>query len=334
MNWETRLSNGEAPAYLVHGEETLLNRDAVDWLRDRVLSGGIEDFNLDRFDGQEGFDAERVIQSALTLPMMAPKRFVWVRNAQLIFSRSKDALKPILEYLDGPDPTTCLVFEANATIKKNTVLYKRLNKCGVVYQTVTPRERELPSWSQNRARMIGRRLSDSAANALAECIGSDLAGLAQAIERLSLYVPQEQTIEESHVRETIAHTRTHSVWDLVDGVAGRDVGRALYEAHQLLDGGQAPLQLLSLVIRQFRQLLIGADVRRGGGSLSQAAESAGVPRFRERQFDRQLGSYTFDELVRALERLEDTDRALKGSKLPNDMIFEAMILDLCAPRSS
>ena len=119
------------------------------------------------------------------------------------------------------------------------------------------------------------------------------------------------------VTETIAHTRAYSVWELVDAVANRQVSKALARAHLLLGQGQAPLQLLALVIRQFRQLLVGADTRRRGGTVTEAAAEAGIPHFRERQFAAQLRQYSFEELLRALERLERADATLKSSKMPD-----------------
>ena len=100
-----------------------------------------------------------------------------------------------------------------------------------------------------------------------------------------------------------------------------------------MDQGKAPLQLLALVIRQFRQLLIGFDVRQRGGFIAEAASQAGIPLFRERQLGSQLRNYDGSELIAALGRLEQPDASLKSSKLPHDMLFEAMILDLCAPKT-
>jgi DNA polymerase III delta subunit len=88
------------------------------------------------------------------------------------------------------------------------------------------------------------------------------------------------------------------------------------------------------VIRQFRQLLVGHDVRNRGGSLAEAANQAGVPHFRQRQFGDQLSRYSFEELIVALRRMEKTDSSLKSSKLPDELIFEALLLDLCAPRTT
>ena len=333
MNWSKKLQDGQSLVYLIHGDDTYLAREGVEWLRDEVLAGGVADFNLDRFDAREHFDAGRIAQACHTLPMMAPKRMVWVRNSEAALGRSKDALRPLLDYLISPDTTTCLLFEATCRVKKNSVLYKRIAKVGCVVEMETPRERELPSWVTGQTRSRGRQISNQGVDYLVEAIGADLGALDAALERLSLFVPSPERIELDHVRECVPHTRTRTVWELIDAVADRNVAKALTRAHQLLDQGKAPLQLLALVVRQFRQLLVGHDVRNRGGSVADAAKAAGIPHFRQQQFGRQLSRYSFEELLMSLNRISQTDTALKSSKLPDAVLFEGLLLDLCAPRT-
>ena len=300
--------------------------------RAKIMVEGLEDFNLDRFDARENVDVERITQTARTLPMMAPKRMVIVRNAEALFGRSKDALKPLIQYIEDPDPSSCLILQAMNRVKKNGQLYKRIQKHGCVYEAAALKIRELRPWILHRMKGMSRQISRDACDYLVEAVGQDLAHLESALERLCLFVPEPQTVELEHAEATIVSTRTRTVWELVDAVADRNAARALSRAHQLLAQGNAPLQLLALVIRQFRQLLMGCDVLRQGGPLGAAAKQAQVPPFREKQFGEQLKRYSWDELRAALHRLQQTDTQLKSSKLSHSLIFEAMILDLCAPR--
>ena len=177
-------------------------------------------------------------------------------------------------------------------------------------------------------------MSASAVDYLVEALGNNMAGLSNAIGRLVLFVEEPHTIELSHARECVPYLRTHTVWELVDAVVDRDVARSLEQAHLLSGPGKASLQLLALVVRQFRQLMLGFDVRSSGGSLAAAASAAGVPSFRQNQFERQLKRYSGVELGCALRRLEKTDLALKGSKMPDELIFEELLISLCAPSAA
>ena len=142
----------------------------------------------------------------------------------------------------------------------------------------------------------------------------------------------DAVVQAEHVEQTVAHTRARTVWELVDAVADRDASKALARAHALLDQGERALGLLNLVVRQFRQLLLGRSALLNGASPDQAAAAAGVPSFRVRAFVRQVERYQGRELLDALDRLAAADRALKGSKVPDALVFEGLVLDLCAPR--
>ncbi len=330
MNHDSQLARGEAPVYLLHGDEPFFTREAAAWLRTTVLAGAPEDFNLDRFDAKEDLDPERIAQAARTLPMMGPKRLVLVRQAEVLLHQPAAKVKPIVTYLKDPDPMSCLLFVANTKVRKNASLYKAVKKAGVVVEYKTPWERELTGWVQGRARNRGRQLRPDAAHMLVHAIGRDVAGLDAALDRLCLYVDGGAPIEAQHVEETVSHTRTRTVWELVDAIAERDTPQALARAHRLLEQGESALALLGMVARQFRQLMIGSDLRASGMSPTDAAKEAGVPAFRARAFARQLEKYRMDELVGAVARLAEADAALKGSKLSDALIFEGALLDLCS----
>lgn len=327
-----KLARGEAPVYLIHGDETFLTREAAQWLKDTVLSQGVEDFNLDRFDARDNVDPERIVQAARTLPMMAPRRFIWVRNAEVLFGQSSAAIAKLIAYVESPDPSSCVLLQAMSRVKKNGKLYKRIAKHGCVLENGTPRERELIGWVRAAARRRGRTLQPDAAAMLVEAIGRDLAALDTAIERLTLFVEGDAPIGLAAVEATVPHTRVRTVWELIDAVAERNVSVTLQRAHQLLSQGEEPLRLLALIIYQFRQLLVGRAAADAGATIQDAARQARVPRFKVQAFGRHIGNYRRVELLSALERLAEADRALKSSKMPSDLIFEGVLLDLCAPR--
>lgn len=332
VKFERTLAEGRAPVYLLHGDESFLIRQGAAWVRQAVLQGIAEDFNLDRFDARDGLDIDRMLQAARTLPMMAERRLVWVKHAELIFSKDAKSLAKVIKYVENPDPSSCLMFEASARVKKNGALYKRVAKFGCAAEFTTPRERELPDWVRSRVSGRGRTMRADAVALLVEAIGRDLAALDGAVDRLALFVDAEAPIELEHVEAVVSHTRARTVWELVDAIADRRLPVALMHARRLLDQGEHALRLMGMVTRQFRQLLIGRSARAGGATPQEAAQQAGTPSFRAQAFARQLRNYDGAELLRALERLAEADLALKGSKVPPAIVFESMLVDLCAGR--
>jgi DNA polymerase-3 subunit delta len=324
------LKNGEAPLYLLHGEATFLTRRAFEWLRPKVTGGFAEDFNLDRFDARDKTPIDRIVDAARTLPMMAPRRLVWVKNAEVMFTGQGGNNPALLRYIEKPDATTCLVFTANDVVDRRGKLYKALDKAAVVWEARTPPERELVPWITAQAVERGRVIQPDAAHLLAEAVGRDLAGLDAALERLCLFVEAPAAIGLKHVEDTVPHTRAHSVWELADAVADRNLGAALAHAHELLGQGEPALKILGLIADRVRRLILGRAARANGASVQEAAQAAGIPPFKANDFGRQLQRYKGAELLQALERLAAADWQLKRSKLDDELLLESLLMDLCA----
>lgn len=325
------LKNGEGALYLLHGPAPLLTRRAFDWLRPRVTGGFAEDFNLDRFDARDRLPLDRIVDAARTLPMMAPRRLVWVKNAEAMFVGQAGNNAALLRYIESPDPTTCLVLTANDTVDRRGKLYKALEKAAVLYEAHPPSERELVGWISAQAAERGRTLHPDAAHLLADAVGRDLATLDAALERLCLFVEAPAPIEMAHVEQCVPHTRAHSVWELADAVADRNLPKALATAHELLGQGEPALKILGLVADRVRKLILGRAARANGASVQEAAQAAGIPPFKANEFGRQLQRYKGAELLQAMERLAEADWQLKRSKLDDELLLESLLIDLCAP---
>ena len=84
-----------------------------------------------------------------------------------------------------------------------------------------------------------------------------------------------------------------------------------------------------------RQLRIVARMREGlseGLRPQEAAKRAGAPPFKANDLTESARRFTADSLGRAFALLAETDRALKGSKRPPDVILQGAVLELCADR--
>lgn len=328
------LKNGEGPLYLLHGEATFLTRRAFDWLRAQVTGGFAEDFNLDRFDARDKTPVDRIVDAARTLPMMAPRRLVWVKNAEALFSGQAGNNAALLRYIERPDASTCLVFTGNDVVDRRGKLYKALEKAAIVWEARTPPERELVPWIAGQAQERGRILHPDAAHLLAEAVGRDLAGLDAALERLCLFVEAPAPITMEHVAATVPHTRSHTVWELADAVADRNLGAALAHAHELLGQGEPALKILGLIADRVRRLILGRAARAQGATVQEAAQAAGIPPFKANDFGRQLQRYKGSELLVALERLAAADWQLKRSKLDDELLLEHLLMDLCSTETA
>jgi DNA polymerase III subunit delta len=318
--------------YLIGGEETSLAEKWVQALREQIFHDGGEDFNLDRIDARNVTDIEQITQAARTLPMLSPIRLVLVNHAEAILAFAKDRVKPLLAYIDDPDPSTVLVFHSRNKIGKAGALVKALRAKACVVECNVLREREVLPWLKNEAKSNRVQLDHDAAVLLVDCLSNDLRGLTDALNRLVLFVGKDQPVTAHAVSELVVPSRTKTIWEFLDALGDRAPGRALQTVAQLLDQGDAPLQILAMVSRLYRQLSIGHSILSQGGSKSDAAKEAGVPRFKEATFAKQCGHYSRTDLARARSTIFKLDGLLKSSKVDGRLWLEHGILEMSAPQ--
>jgi DNA polymerase-3 subunit delta len=307
------------------GTERLLIERAVDAVRSAVDSMGAPGFNVEVFDGK-GLDAARVISAARTLPMMADTRFVLLRHV--------DAMTPteqtnLAEYLDDPSDTTCFIVTA-AKLDGRGKLAKAAKKKGYLVEAKPLRGRELREFIRAEATAREHNIAPQAIEALLDAVGDDLAAIDDAMERLSLFVGAGQRIDAEAVMACVTRIRVESIWSLVDAIGLKDRRKGIAAAQSLLDDREPPLRLLAMVARQLRIVARMREALSEGLRPQEAAKRAGAPPFKAGDLTESARRFTADSLGEAFALIAETDRALKSSKRPPDVILQDAVLELCA----
>jgi DNA polymerase-3 subunit delta len=313
------------PVTVIAGSERLIVDRTVDALKQAALAGDAGGFNSDLFQGA-ALSAQTLINTARTLPMFASSRFVLVRAAEAIPAGEIDAL---CAYMRKPSPEACVVL-VSEKLDGRSKLAKTAIELGCWFEALPPRPNELPQMAQEEARARGHALDYDAAQSLVDSIGTDLAALDDALERLSLYVGEGQPIGSEAVEQCVSHARTASVWTLVDAVGARNGKVAIATAASLLGNREEPLRILALLARQLRTLARLRGALKSGLKEQEAAQKAGAPPFKARELSQLARRFSDVQLARAFATLAEADLALKGSKVPGPRVLERALLELCS----
>jgi DNA polymerase III subunit delta len=326
----TRAQQGEVwPVYLIAGTEHVLRDKLVRALRESVLAGGLAEFNEDKFSAGE-VPIERVIAAAQTLPMMSPKRFVLVRNLERwdTGDAASAAFEALAGYAEAPSESTCLVLLCDK-LDGRRKLAANAKKKNFLVPCEPLDERELVRYIEELAKERNAEISSSACERIARLVGPDLAPIADAIERLSLYVGPGKSIDEDAIAVCVTRIRTEDTWALVDHIGRGDIARALFALADVYDPRDRGLPLVGALAWSFRQLLKLKLGEARGMRTDDAARAAGIfqpNRARELSIRGQaLGTR---ELERWLTVLAHTDQELKRSRRPAEYTLETMILKL------
>lgn len=306
-----------APLYVFHSEHPVLIERVVTAIRDVAVPPAARGFNYDVVEGKPS--ASKIVALAQTLPMMAQRRMIYVRDLAGI---PADEAEPLLAYLAKPNPSTVVVAVASK-VDKRIKLFAQLSKKGFLHGLEAPRQ--LAPWVRAEAQALGVKMDPAAITRLVEAVGSDLSRLALAVEQLGLYAMEpaapggtgkasRRPVTSDDVDDLIADTRERSVFELTDAIGAADRGRALAAVGSLCDQRESAVGVVVMLARHIRQLSLVHTLRAANTPRNEWGSRLGVPPFIVDKVVAQARSYSPAALSAATRRLAEADRALKGDQ--------------------
>jgi DNA polymerase-3 subunit delta len=309
------------PLYLVVGEESWLADEALAALR-RHAAPADDLMNSHVFSGAE-VAASELVAIAQTLPALATRRFIVVRDAERL--ASSDLLA---DYCGDPAPTTCVVF-ITAKLDRRKSWAAALVKRAVTVACDPLKPAALRAWLQREASARGMRLGEDAlAYLLARSDGS-LRALAQDLEKLSLSRPDAKapiTVEDLAILSP--GEAAVSVFEWAHAVAMGKTTDAIAFARRLLQD-EAPLLMLSILAGQWRKMLRYRALVDGGATAAQASSALDLPPFAAARVGDAARRRTAAQLIAGLTWCLETDAAVKGGTLAPALAMERLVSALC-----
>ncbi|HEX6839736.1 MAG TPA: DNA polymerase III subunit delta [Polyangia bacterium] len=317
------------PLYFVHGKERYLVDRAVELLRARVLDPRTRDFNYELFYGKEA-GAARIAQAARTLPMMAKRRLVLVRDAD---EMTGDELGALIPYVSDPAPESCLVFVAEKADQR-LKFFSAFKKHGVMLKLDPLYERQLPDFVRGEAKARGVTLAPDAVTMIVDEIGADLGQLADAVERLAIYAGERKQITAEDVDKVVATTRQRNVFELANAVGAGDRAHALAVLSSMLGARESGVRIVAMLARHLRQLWITSELLGRTRDKFEIAGALGIPPFFADDIIRQARNIDAERAKRMHAALFKADKDLKSSRLDDARLLEALILELTRTNAS
>ncbi len=332
------------------GPDTFSRGEALAALRRSLDGNGMLVTNTAVFDGKS-VKPEELFAACDTVPFLAAHRLVQVegllaaqegrmRRGRTARGRAS-AGEPsagdsspwaaLAEYAPRLPPSTELVL-VEGELRADNWLLAALRDGVELRQFPLLGPQELQRWVQARAHAVQAPITPRAAATLAESVGANLWQLNSELEKLALYA-HGRPIEVSDVTAMVRTAEGGTVFQLCDAVLAGRGGEALRLARLLLDGGAAGPYLLTMLARQFRQLLVARDLQRSGAPRAEIARRAEVPDFRVMNVVNQAQRFPPGRLEAIYERLLAADLAVKRGEQDEDAAIELLVAELAMQRA-
>ena len=312
-----------APIYFLYGEEPYLLNQSVARFKYAVLPEGAEDFNYTQFYAHDA-EVGIVRDSVETLPMMAPRRLVILKEAQDLTDKEWSELEPLIQ---EPVDSSVFVILASRVDKRKKAIRLLLDKADCV-EFKKPYENQVPGWIKYIAGTLNLDISTEAIHLLHKLVGHHLVEVEAELKKLGEYVNYSRKIEVADVAATVSRSKEESVFDFTRAIGENNRVKALEHLVDLLDQGQSEIGIVSLLARHIRLLLSikkGVDEGLSGAKLAHFAQ---VPPYFLDGYVDQSRLWPVKKLEEALVILSETDKALKSSPLSSHIWLENMVLKI------
>ena len=110
-------------------------------------------------------------------------------------------------------------------------------------------------------------------------IGAELGQLADAVERLAMYVGERKQITAEDVDKVVATTRQRSVFELANAVGAGDRAPALAMLSSMLGARESGVRIVAMLARHLRQLWITSELLQRTRDKFEIASALGIPPF-------------------------------------------------------
>jgi DNA polymerase-3 subunit delta len=312
------------PLYYLYGEEPYLMEKCVQRLLDRLVPADLRDFNLSVYYATEA-KGDAIAETAATLPMFSSWRVVLVKKADALSAAS---LEIMTAYLQHPSPSTCLIFQGEK-IDQRKRFFQEMKKSGELVEFKRLYENQLAAFVRNEASSRGKTIDTAAAELIVYLVGNNLQELVSELDKAILYAGGKDILRADDVRSIVSATRINSIFDLTDSLGDKKLDRALTSLGTLLEGGEAPLLVVSMITRHFRQLWKVRDLLDRNTPAGEIGKAAGINPYFLQGIVRQAGNYSAAELGHAFGRLFELDLAMKSGRGRPRVLLEQFFMEFC-----
>lgn len=366
--------------------DAFLQKRVLDALLNWSLDPEARDFNMDSLDG-ENATVNDVLTLCGNLPFLSERRAVVVNRAERLEnmhragdgetpakttkakSKTASPAKRLSEGLKNLPPTTVLILlrtpetpdpgvRAGTPRAVNAAVDKVLEGDAgglIVNCIIDVKDARTPvAIVQNEAEAQGIVLAPDVARFLVERCGHDVALLLSELNKCALRAGPGNAVTRPIVEEMTRRKLQETIFDLTDALGERKTAQALGLMRELLEAGESPQQIFTMLVRHLRQLLqarsfLDAGVSLDNGTLRRLppALAAQLPKdnlaaflqnqsWAGKRFTVQARNFSVTQLQNALRGALATELAMKGiegdggaeSKKEPELLLELFIAQL------
>ena len=321
----SQLQRGLKSLYTLHGDEQLLQQEALDTIRAHARGLGYSERSSHTVAGAH-FDWSAVLAASGSMSLFADKQIIEIRIPS--GKPGKDgsvALQQLAEAArDNTEVLTVVLLPRMDKTSKSAAWFTALESFGITLEVQPVERAALPQWIAQRLGALGLRVEPGEAGQrslqfFADRVEGNLLAAHQEIQKLALLFPadlQGGVLSFAQIESAVLNVARYDVFKLSESVLGGNPERV----QRMLDGlqaeGEAEVLVHYTLAEDIRALKRVKDAMAQGRPLPMALRENRIWGNKERLFERVLPRLSAAALTELLQSAHLVDGIVKGLKQP------------------
>ncbi|WP_036729716.1 DNA polymerase III subunit delta [Peptoniphilus mikwangii] len=317
-------------AFLFYGYERLLMDNAIEYVKKKYVSRGMETFNLSLYDGNN-LTEDKLMSSCETLPVMNDKRVIFVKGANAF---SESVTKEFYKFLDNIGEFLILVFlDEDNKIDKTKTFYKYFSKNNRAIEFPKLSGKDIFNFIEGYLVRKGFDISKSDISYLSLKSGYDSKNLDMTLYDLKneldkmLVLSEVKKIDREVIDRSMTQNADSNIFNFLDALCNKNTEKSLMEFKKLHLLNEPIERIFSMIVRQVRLLIMYGDLKSNGYKDVQAMNYMGIKQYEYSKISKFSHNFDLKFLYQFYEKLLNIDEYFKTTQLSKYILLEMLIVE-------
>jgi len=302
------------------------------YLEQIMESSEIKDEDIEYYDYEED-GLEAAVQSAMTLPFLADKKAVVLKNCTFLTDIkpvTNDESDNLKNYCGLVNPTTIFCLTVNCEkldLRKNIVKYLTKN---IDFKELNSKNDTNSIYQRIKAEVErnGLVIESLALTQFVNRIGNDSDMLENELAKLITFALGKKRITSDMVYEIVTKDLDDNIFELVNAIIDRDLSKTMDIYNDLKSLKIDPIWMLTVITGKFQEILYTKELLKLKYRNEDIMKYFNASKGRVYYMVQNAKNIDDDLLVRLLEETEELDYKIKSGQIDKDLGIELFLLGM------
>jgi len=241
--------------YLFYGEEDFLMRQKAEQIKNIVLTGGFDEFNLHIFDGKK-FNIPEAKDVVESFPLMSDKKLIIFKNTEVFKAAKGDVAEFFESILPNLPPYTHIIVMESDIDKRKKGLLTAFDKAGgtIAFDYLKPPQ--LAAWLENLFDSAAKRALTSDIAYMVSISSPSMATLKNEFDKIVSYVGNREKVTKEDIDAVMVKSVEFKIFAMIDNIVAKKTDTVFADLKDMKEAREPATVAFSLILSRLSEILM------------------------------------------------------------------------------